>query len=74
MNYFEALKKVTMERDDDYRAYYTDQELEETPAQRLVRLKAEREAPVVPKGTCKKCGEHIGRGLWRHEQACEGSK
>lgn len=71
MSYFEAYSKLTA--DSDYRAYYSDDELLETPAQRKARLAAEKAAPVG-KGCCKKCGEHIGRGLWRHERSCDGDK
>lgn len=72
MNYFAAMKKVVSENSDDYRAYFTDEELAETPAQRKVRLQAKKATPV-PKGSCKRCGVHIGRGLWRHEQSCDGA-
>ena len=28
--------------------------------------------PVVIKGTCKKCGKHVGKGVHFHEKTCEG--
>lgn len=62
-----AIRKY-LAADDDDRAYYSDEELAETPAQRKARLAA----PVVPKGTCPKCGEHIGKGIHFHVKACNG--
>lgn len=37
------------------------------------------DAPKKPdtkpaKGTCSKCGEHIGRGVHFHERTCDGSR
>lgn len=62
-----ALRKV-LAADDDYRAYYTDEELAESPAQRKARMAR----LAVPKGTCPKCGEHIGKGIHFHMKACNG--
>lgn len=66
MTDFAAYRRVLAKMDDDYRAYYTDEELAETPAQRKARL----QAPATPKGVCPKCNEHIGRGLHMHMKAC----
>lgn len=73
MNYHAAYIDALEEDGDSERSLYTEQELLETPNQRKARLQAEKAAPVA-KGCCKKCGEHIGRGLWRHEQSCGGAK
>lgn len=35
--------------------------------------KMAKEEPL-PKGTCPKCREHIGRGLHFHVKACDGSR
>lgn len=51
---------------DDY-SRYTDQELAESPNDRKARLAGEQD---VPKGTCRKCGQHIGKGIHFHERAC----
>lgn len=60
--------------DLSYMAYIDAEEWEESPNQRRERLALERKAKLgtksVPKGTCKICGEHIGRGIARHEKAC----
>ena len=28
----------------------------------------------VKKGYCRKCGAHVGRGVYGHEQKCSGSR
>lgn len=34
--------------------------------------KVSQEATIErPKGTCKKCGKHIGRGIGLHERKCQ---
>lgn len=53
---------------DDASSYFTDQEWNETPAEREQRLKAK----PVPVGVCPKCGRHIGRGIAFHVKACKG--
>lgn len=74
------MREVMGADEDDYRAYYTDEELEETPAQRKVRLAAYRAAKENAKaakhrpGVCPKCGEHIGRGIIFHVRACDGRR
>lgn len=77
-----ALRKVMSSQDDEYRAYYTDEELAETPAQRKARMqnrfmaeaveKVAAANPGLPKGTCPKCREYIGRGVHFHAKACNG--
>lgn len=64
----DAALAILDEWESDY-AYYTDEELAESPRERKARLAAERE---VPKGHCRKCGAHIGRGVAFHEKACNG--
>lgn len=49
-------------------AYYSDEELAETPAERADRIKAAK----TPKGVCHKCGKHIGKGIAFHTKACNG--
>lgn len=56
----------------DERSYYTDQELEETPAETQARLQREYLQRHAPKGTCWKCGKHIGKGIAKHTEACDG--
>lgn len=29
---------------------------------------------LIKKGTCPKCGKHIGRGLFLHTRKCKGAK
>lgn len=29
-------------------------------------------ADPARKGTCQRCGKHIGKGLYRHELSCRG--
>ncbi len=62
------LEAIYAEFEDDY-AYYTDEELAETPAQRKARL---AKVKPVAKGHCRKCGAHIGRGVAFHEKVCAG--
>jgi hypothetical protein len=32
----------------------------------------EKSSPVIAKGTCRKCGKHVGKGVHFHEKTCEG--
>lgn len=64
----EATNPVLNYLNDFSYAYYTDEELAETPAQRKTRLAKSK----IAKGVCSKCGKHIGRGLHFHEKACQG--
>lgn len=64
----EALEILTA----DDRSYYSDEELAETPAERMERIRADQLRKIAPKGTCRKCGKHIGRGIAFHERACRG--
>lgn len=51
-------------------SYFTDEEWNETPAERDARMKR----PVggeLPKGNCPKCGKHIGKGVHFHMKACD---
>jgi len=52
-------------------AYFTEEELEETPAQMDSRLRRKRQKAATPKGHCPKCGKHIGRGVAFHMKACK---
>ena len=66
---------------DTYYSVMLD-ELSDNPIRRNDRAKkhkAEREARQAQaaaekpaKGVCRKCGKHIGRGLYLHEKACQG--
>lgn len=51
------------------RGYFTEEEWNETPAQRKERLRTK----TAPKGVCPKCGKHIGRGIHRHVKVCKGA-
>lgn len=39
----------------------------------LVDFEDKKPKPEAPKGTCPKCGKHIGRGLHFHVKSCEGA-
>lgn len=36
--------------------------------------KPEVSKELLPKGTCSKCGKHIGRGLHSHEKSCDPTR
>lgn len=36
--------------------------------------KAKEPAPIAEKGTCPKCGKHVGKGAYAHIKACKGAK
>lgn len=55
---------------DEY-SHYTDDELAESPNQRKARL-ARKQSQVAEKGHCRKCGQHVGRGVGLHEMRCAG--
>lgn len=67
-----ATKEVLEILTADERAYYTDEELAETPAQTQARLRLEQLKRNTPKGVCPKCGKHVGKGIARHTEACNG--
>lgn len=67
MTDFAAYKKILATMDDD-RAYFTDEELAESPAERKARLAA----ASLPKGTCPQCRVHIGKGVHFHVKHCKG--
>lgn len=35
---------------------------------------AVKEPQAVEKGTCQKCGKHVGKGAYAHIKACKGAK
>lgn len=35
---------------------------------------SEEVLPDVPKGSCQKCGKHIGKGLHFHTRSCKGAQ
>lgn len=34
--------------------------------------KAKEPAPALDKGTCPKCGKHVGKGVHFHVRSCDG--
>lgn len=67
-----ATKEVLEILTADDRSYYSDEELAETPAETQARIRHEQAMRSVPKGTCWKCGKHIGKGIAKHVEACDG--
>ncbi len=58
----------------DNSAYFSEEEWNETPRQREERKAKQKAAVDVPKGTCPKCLQHIGRGIAFHVKRCEGAE
>ena len=64
-HWIEQIKEFSMRRRQAYHVDQTPDKIEEVAPPKVV------EKPLK-KGYCRKCGEHIGRGIAFHEKRCEG--